>query len=74
MGRWRDRKHEERYYSRDSHESPWEEDYTNEPEETHSSRYLTAKRTWKRPSSASEMDRKTGETKSRQGQYYMGSG
>ncbi|KAF2900571.1 hypothetical protein ILUMI_05613 [Ignelater luminosus] len=74
MGRWRDRKHEERYYSRDSQESPWEDDYTNEPEETHSSRYLTAKRTWKRPSSASEMDRKTGETKSRQGQYYMGSG
>ncbi|KAK5648976.1 hypothetical protein RI129_003868 [Pyrocoelia pectoralis] len=72
--RWRDRKHEERYYPRESQESPWEEGYANEQEESHS-RYLMAnKRNWKRPSSASEMDRKTGETKSRLGQYYMGTG
>ncbi|XP_044264647.1 protein disabled isoform X2 [Tribolium madens] len=63
-GMWR-----ERYYSRESQESPWEDEYSNEAEE--SSHYLTARRNWKRPSSASEMDRKTGEIKSR---HYFGAG
>lgn len=67
--RERDRKHDERYYSRDSQDSPWEDDH-----EDHTSHYLTAKRNWKRPSSASEMDRKTGEIKGRPGQYYLGTG
>ncbi|XP_031327904.1 protein disabled isoform X5 [Photinus pyralis] len=72
--RWRDRKHEERYYARESKESPWEEDYANDPEESHSRYLMASKRNWKRPSSASEMDRKTGETKSRIGPYYTGTG
>lgn len=67
--RERDRKHDERYYSRDSQDSPWEDDH-----EDHTSHYLTAKRNWKRPSSASEMDRKTGEIKARPGQFYLGTG
>ncbi|XP_068894247.1 protein disabled isoform X8 [Tenebrio molitor] len=70
-GMWRDRKHDERYYSRESQESPWEDDYSNEAEEIPSPHYLTAKRNWKRPSSASEMDRKTGEIKSR---HYLPTG
>ncbi|XP_008195099.1 protein disabled isoform X2 [Tribolium castaneum] len=70
-GMWRERKHDERYYSRESQESPWEDEYSNEAEEVSSSHYLTARRNWKRPSSASEMDRKTGEIKSR---HYFGAG
>lgn len=72
-GRWsRDRKHDERYYSRDSQESPWEDDYSNDPDDSLSPHYLSARRNWKqRPSSASEMDRKTGEIKSR---HYLGTG
>ncbi|KAJ8972313.1 hypothetical protein NQ314_000228 [Rhamnusium bicolor] len=63
-GKWRDRKHDDRYFSRESQESPWEDEYSNDPED--SPHYLSAKRNWKqRPSSASEMDRKTGEIKSR---------
>ncbi|KAK4884258.1 hypothetical protein RN001_000529 [Aquatica leii] len=73
--RWRERKHEEMYYSRESQESPWEEEYNNVPDESAHSRYLMAnKRNWKRPSSASETDRKPGETKSRSAQYYVGTG
>lgn len=63
----RDRKMEDRYYSRESQESPWE-DETNE---VLSSNYLSTKRNWKRPSSASEMEKKTGEVKSR---YHLGTG
>ena len=70
-GMWRDRKHDERYYSRESQESPWEDEYSNEAEEISTSHYLTAKRNWKRPSSASEMDRKTGEIRSR---HYLATG
>lgn len=69
QGTRRERKHDDRYYSRESQESPWEDDYSNETEE--SPHYLTARRNWKRPSSASEMDRKTGEIKSR---HYYGAG
>lgn len=69
-GKWRDRKHDNRYYSRESQESPWEDEYSNDAED--SPRYLSAKRNWKqRPSSASEMDRKTGELKPR---HYLGTG
>lgn len=80
--RWhpmRDRKQREsdhRYYKRDhSQESPWEDDYSNDPDEPHSPRYLSAssRRSWKRPSSASEMDRKSGEIKSR-APYYVSTG
>lgn len=70
-GMWRERKHDDRYYNRESQESPWEDDYSNETDEVPASHYLTAKRNWKRPSSASEMDRKTGEIKSR---HYLGTG
>ncbi|XP_066249768.1 protein disabled isoform X3 [Euwallacea similis] len=57
--------------SRDSQDSPWEDEYSNEPEEPHA-HYLQSKKNWKqRPSSASEMDRKTGEIKSR---HYLGAG
>ncbi|CAG9863532.1 unnamed protein product [Phyllotreta striolata] len=67
-GRRRDREQpDERYYSKDSQESPWEDEYSNDADE--SPRFVScpaAKRNWKqRPSSASEMDRKTGEIKSR---------
>lgn len=80
-GKWRaerERKREhDRYYKRDhSQESPWEDEYSNDPDEPpQSPRYLSARtsRSWKRPSSASEMDRKTGEIKSRQ-PYYGGTG
>lgn len=77
-GKWRgdrERKRDsDRYYKRDhSQESPWEDDYSNDPDEPHSPRYLSARRNWKRPSSASEMDRKSGEIKSR-APYYMGTG
>ncbi|KAF5280274.1 hypothetical protein FQR65_LT03082 [Abscondita terminalis] len=74
--RWRERKHEDRYYSREPQESPWEEEYGNVPDDSSGhSRYLMAnKRNWKRPSSASEMDRKTADTKTRSGQYYVASG
>ncbi|XP_018579344.1 protein disabled isoform X2 [Anoplophora glabripennis] len=69
-GKWRDRKHDDRYYSRESQESPWEDEYSNDAED--SPRYLSAKRNWKqRPSSASETDRKTGELKPR---HYLGTG
>ncbi|XP_072389081.1 protein disabled isoform X3 [Diabrotica undecimpunctata] len=70
-GRWRDHKTEERYYSRESQESPWEDEYSNDPED--SPHFVTSsKRNWKqRPSSASEMDRKTGEIKSR---HHLGAG
>ncbi|KAJ8910787.1 hypothetical protein NQ315_015128 [Exocentrus adspersus] len=69
-GKWRERKYDERFYSRDSQESPWEDEYSNDAED--SPRYLSAKRNWKqRPSSASEMDRKTGELKPR---HYLGTG
>lgn len=65
-GRWRDHKPDERYYSRDSQESPWEDEYSNEPAEKPHFVSSSSKRNWKqRPSSASEMDRKTGEIKSR---------
>ncbi|XP_065166906.1 protein disabled isoform X3 [Atheta coriaria] len=71
-GRWSNpdrRKHDERYYTRDSQESPWEDEYGNEMEP----HYLTARRTRIRPSSATEMDRKTGEIKGR-GQFHLGHG
>lgn len=62
-GKWRSRKHEEKCYTRESQESPWEDEYANEPEQIY---YTTGKRTSKsRPSSASEIDRKTGEIKSK---------
>ncbi|CAH0552143.1 unnamed protein product [Brassicogethes aeneus] len=73
-GRWRDRKHDDRYYSRESQDSPWEDDYSNDPEESSVSPHYSAARSrnWKqRPSSASEMDRKTGEIKSR---HHLGTG
>ncbi|KAK9759072.1 Phosphotyrosine interaction domain (PTB/PID) [Popillia japonica] len=87
-GRWSDippsskRRDRERYYSRDSQESPWEDEYSNDPEEGSGGgggggltpHYSTTRRPWKRPSSASEMDRKTGEIKSRQGPYHLGTG
>ncbi|GJQ66151.1 Dab [Trypoxylus dichotomus] len=90
-GRWSDippsskRRDRERYYSRDSQESPWEDEYSNDPEESGGGgggvggvvltpHYSTTRRTWKRPSSASEMDRKTGEIKSRQGPHHLGTG
>ncbi|XP_074037034.1 DAB adaptor protein isoform X3 [Leptinotarsa decemlineata] len=66
--KWRERKNDERYYSRESQESPWEDEYTNEPD---NSPHYMSKRNWKRPSSASEMDRKTGEIKSR---HHLGTG
>ncbi|KAJ8962804.1 hypothetical protein NQ318_001203 [Aromia moschata] len=67
-GKWRDRKHDDRYYSRESQDSPWEDEYVNDSEE--SPHYLSAKRNWRqRPSSASEMDRKLGEMKPR---HYIG--
>ncbi|KAK9880484.1 hypothetical protein WA026_011729 [Henosepilachna vigintioctopunctata] len=62
-GKWRERKHDGRYYNRD--ESPWEDEYPLKNEDMHSSHYITSKRNWKRPNSASEMERKTGEFKSR---------
>ncbi|XP_056645938.1 protein disabled isoform X2 [Diorhabda sublineata] len=70
-GRWRDHKTEERYYSRESQESPWEDEYSNDPED--SPHFVTSsKRNWKqRPSSASEIDRKTGDIKSR---HYLATG
>ncbi|XP_044747407.1 protein disabled isoform X2 [Coccinella septempunctata] len=63
QGKWRDRKHDDRYYSRE--ESPWEDEYPLEKEETHPSHYVQSKRNWKRPNSASEMERKIGDFKSR---------
>ncbi|ERL90876.1 hypothetical protein D910_08221 [Dendroctonus ponderosae] len=65
-------RYDERYRSsRESQDSPWEDEYSNDPEDTHS-HYLAAKKSWKqRPSSASEMDRKTGEIKPR---HYLGTG
>ncbi|CAG9764503.1 unnamed protein product [Ceutorhynchus assimilis] len=64
-------RYDERYRSsRESQDSPWEDEYSNEPDESHSPHYLAAKKNWKqRPSSASEIDRKTGEIKSR---HYLG--
>ncbi|KAL3287233.1 hypothetical protein HHI36_001710 [Cryptolaemus montrouzieri] len=61
-GNWRDRKQDERFYSRD--ESPWEDEYPMEKDEMHS-HYGSTKRNWKRPNSASEMERKSGDFKSR---------
>lgn len=72
----RERKRDsDRYYKREhSQESPWEDEYSNDPDEPpQSPRYISTRRSWKRPSSASEMDRKTGEIKSRQ-PYYVGTG
>ncbi|KAG5897297.1 hypothetical protein JTB14_011462 [Gonioctena quinquepunctata] len=66
--KWRDRKTDDRYYSRESQESPWEDEYSNDPDE--SPQYVS-KRNWKRPSSASEMDQKTGEIKTR---HHLGTG
>lgn len=59
--------------SRESQDSPWEDEYSNEVEESHSPHFLpTTKENWKqRPSSASEMDRNTGEIKSR---HLLGTG
>lgn len=82
-GRWSDippssKRHDRERYSRDSQESPWEDEYSNDPEETgrggFTPHYSTTRRTWKRPSSASEMDRKTGEMKPRQAPYHLGTG
>ncbi|XP_060523966.1 protein disabled [Cylas formicarius] len=66
-------RHDERFRDkRESQESPWEDEYFNEPAESHSRHYLPTKRNWKqRPSSASEMERKSGENKSR---AYLGAG
>lgn len=50
------KKKEEYYYSRDSQESLYDDEYSNDDPYLH---YATAKRNWKRPSSASEMERKT---------------
>lgn len=64
--RWSYRKYgSDRYYGR------WEDD-----QEDPQQHYLTTKpRNWKqRPSSASEMDRKSGENKNWAGQHYMGTG
>ncbi|KAF7277837.1 hypothetical protein GWI33_009095 [Rhynchophorus ferrugineus] len=65
-------RYDEKYRSsRESQDSPWEDEYSNDIEDSHSPHYVT-KKTWKqRPSSASEMDRKTGEIKSR---HYLGTG
>lgn len=61
QGKWRSRKHEDRCYPREPQESPWEDEYSNDPEHLY---YTGGKRTSKsRPSSASEIDRKTGEIK-----------
>lgn len=68
------KKYDDRYYSRDSQESPWEDEYSNDPEDKHLPHYVTTRRNWKRPSSASEMERKSSEIKLRQGQFYMGTG
>ncbi|XP_045476508.1 protein disabled isoform X2 [Harmonia axyridis] len=63
-GKWRERKHDDRYYSRE--ESPWEDEYPLEKEEAHPPpHYMQSKRNWKRPNSASEMERKIGDFKSR---------
>ncbi|XP_044738255.1 protein disabled isoform X2 [Chrysoperla carnea] len=74
MWRERDRKKicdEDKYYSRNHPgQESWDDEYPVD-EEPHGSRYLTAKRNWKRPSSASEMDRKSGENKSKQNPYHM---
>ncbi|KAL1501097.1 hypothetical protein ABEB36_006485 [Hypothenemus hampei] len=74
QGRRRDR-YDERYRSsRESQDSPWEDEYpvvANEVEDH--AHYANKKNSWKqRPSSASEMDRITGEIKS--GRHYMGTG
>ncbi|CAH1163912.1 unnamed protein product [Phaedon cochleariae] len=59
------RQTDDRYYGR---ESPWEDEYADEPEEA--PHY--PKKGWKqRPSSASEMDRKTGDVKTR---HHLGIG
>lgn len=63
QNKWRSRKHDDRCYPRESQESPWEDEYTNDPEHIY---YTAGKRPSKqRPSSASEIDRKTGEIKSK---------
>lgn len=59
LNKWHDKKHDDHYYGRDSQQ--WDDN--NEDARPH---YATAKRNWKRPSSASEMDRKMGDLKSRQ--------
>lgn len=64
------KQHDEYYYSRDSQESLWDDEYSNEREDSYL-HYATAKRNWKRPSSASEMERKAAE---RSRQPYMGTG
>lgn len=64
-------KHEDYRYGRSSQESPWDDDYSNDPVEGHVPCAVN-KRNWKRPSSASEMERKVGEIKSRHG--YLGTG
>lgn len=67
--KWRSRKQEDKCYPRESQESPWEDEYGNDPEHIY---YTTGKRTSKpRPSSASEIDRKTGEIKSK---HYLHTG
>lgn len=65
------KQHEEYYYARDSEESLWDDEYSNEREDSYL-HYATAKRNWKRPSSASEMERKAAERSSRQ--TYLGTG
>lgn len=69
-GRRHDKKHEEYYYSRDSQDSLWDDEYMNEREDSYV-HYATAKRNWKRPSSASEMERKAAE---RSRQPYVAAG
>lgn len=72
--KWHENKHEDHHYGRAPQESPWDDDYSNDPEESNlSSCAAPGKRNWKRPSSASEMERKVGEMKSRHGGY-LGTG
>lgn len=68
IGLGRRYKHDEWYHDRESQESPWEDDYSNEQDESHSPHYSGVKTLpgWKRPSSASEMDKKGVEVKFRQ--------
>lgn len=64
--------HEEHhYYSRDSQESLWDDEYGMERDDPYLHYATTAKRNWKRPSSASEMERKAAE---RSRQPYLAAG
>ncbi|XP_025830204.1 protein disabled [Agrilus planipennis] len=63
--------YEDPHFIRDSQDSSWEEDYHQNSSEMQSSHYINLKHRWKRPSSASEVEKNTDEIR-KQVQYYVG--